>query len=258
MSIISGVYKITYITDGRIYIGSAANIIHRWRWHRNSQAQLIGKMIKKHGKESFSFEVIEEVEPIKEKLEQREQYYLDLLQPFPWNNNNGFNLSPKAYTCLGIKRSEETKQKMREAWKNRSPEYFEKQKTNAKRGDENPAKRPEVREKISKAMLGKTWKNDPIRMAKHIASHKGKTHTEEAKKNMKAAQQKNKTRSTEAREKFYLAQRVLYEIIKPNGETFKMYSRELKIYCKEKNLSYSNLISAREKPYKGGWKTKIL
>ena len=58
MSIISGVYKITLTVDGRIYIGSAADIHKRWKWHRNSRVQLIGKMIKKYGKERWLYKCI--------------------------------------------------------------------------------------------------------------------------------------------------------------------------------------------------------
>jgi len=253
MSNVSGVYQITLIEDGRIYIGSAANITHRWKWHRNSQVQLIGKMIKKYGKEAFSFKVLEEVEPIKERLEEREQYYLDMLQPFPWNNNRGFNLAPVAYTPLGIKRSEETRQKMRDSWhKNRGEAYY-KQLSERSTGDTNPAKRPEVREKISKARTGQTWKEDADRVIRHKEARLGKSFSAAAKLNMSVAQQKNNTRSPEAKEAFYLAQRKLYEITAPDGEVFQIYSRELKLFCKEKKLTYSNLISSNGKPYKGGW-----
>lgn len=260
MSIISGVYKITLTVDGRIYIGSAADIHKRWKWHRNSRVQLIGKMIKKYGKDAFVFEVIEEVEPIKEKLEEREQYYLNTLQPFPWNNNRGFNLCPNAYTPLGIKRSEETKQKMRESWhKNRGEEYYKQLSKNVQ-GDKNPAKRQEVRKKISEAMTGKTWKHDKERMQKHIAARKGKKYSDQARANMKAAQQKNKTRSAEAREKFSLAQRKLYQITDPNGNTFEMCSRDLKVFCKENSLSYSNLITTAKtgKYYKKSWIARLV
>lgn len=260
MSSISGIYQITLKEDGRIYIGSASDIHLRWRWHRNSQTQLIGKMIKKYGKDSFIFEIIEEVEATKEKLEEREQHYLDALQPFPWNNNRGFNLSPNAYTCLGIKRSEETKKKMRESWhRNRGESYYKQLSENIK-GEKNPAKRLEVAEKISKSKMGQRWKDDLARVEKHIAERVGKKYSEEAKANMKKAQQKNNTRSDEAKEKFYLAQRTLYEITKPDATTFQMHSRELKTYCTENRLQYANLITTAKtsRPYKGGWIAKIV
>lgn len=260
MSIISGIYKITLKDDGRFYIGSAADIYLRWRWHRNSQTQLIGKMIKKYGKGAFLFEVVEKVEPIKELLEEREQYYLDTLKPFPWNNNRGFNLCEKAYTVLGVKRSEETKEKMRNSWhKNRGPEYL-KQCSERVKGDKNPACRIEVREKISKAMIGKTWKDDTERIERHRAARLGKKYNEQARANMKLAQQNNRTRSAEAKEKFYLAQRRLYQITRPDGSNFEIYSRELKLFCKDNGFSYANLIGTSKtgKSYKGGWSARLI
>jgi group I intron endonuclease len=260
MSTTSGVYKITLKEDGRIYIGSSADIYLRWKWHKNSQVQLIGKMIQKYGKDAFIFEIVEEVSATKAKLEEREQYYLDTLQPFPWNKNRGFNLSPTAYTCLGVKRSEETKKKMREAWHtNRGAAYYKQLSENVK-GDKNPAKRLEVRDKISKSRLGQTWKDDPGRMTKHIAARKGKKYSDESKKNMSIAQQKNNTRSVRAKETFYLAQRNLYEITKPDSTMFQMYSRELKLFCVTHKLQYANLVTTAKtnKPYKGGWIAKLL
>lgn len=252
MSSISGIYKITLIADNRIYIGSSADIKLRWQYHRNSSTQLIGKMIKKHGKSAFLFEIIEEVEPQREKLVEREQHYLDTLQPFPWNGN-GFNLSPTAYSILGITRSTETKQRMRDSWhQNRGPEYY-KQLSERVSGSKNPACRPEVRAKISKAMTGK--KKSLEEREQMSISRTGRKYTEEAKQNMRIAQQKNNTRSDAAKEKFYLAQRVLYKITQPSGNTFEMYSRELKAFCKLNKLSYSNLITTAKThiPFKDGW-----
>ena len=215
-------------------------------------------MIKKYGISAFAFEIIEETESTKEALLEREQYYLDTLHPFPWINNNGFNLAPTAYSPLGIKRSPKTIQKMKDSWhNNRGEEYF-KQLSESLKGDKNPAKRPEVAAKISASKKGQTWKHDIERVRKHTELRKGKPFSEAAKANFRAAQQKNKTRSIEARETFYFAQRKLYEITKPDGTVFQMYSRELKIYCRENNLTYSNLIgnAGTNKPYKGGWFSK--
>lgn len=261
MSILSGIYKITLIADGRIYIGSSYDINKRWYWHIHSTKQLIGKMIKKYGKEAFLFEVIEEVEPTKMLLEQREQHYLDTLQPFPWINNNGFNLCPTAYTPLGIKRSSATKKKMSDSWHiSRDSESYRQQLSDRIKGDNNPAKRPEVAAKISKSRMGQTWSHDLERVNRHKLSRLGTTRSEETRQKMSLAQQKNNTRSAEAKEKFYLLQRNLYEITKPDNTTFQMYSRELKEFCLENKLQYSNLISTAKtgKLYKKGWKAVLI
>jgi len=77
---------------------------------------------------------------------------------------------------------------------------------------------------------------------------------------MSEAQRKNNTRSEVAKEKFYLAQRKLYEIMRPDSSVFQMYSRELKSFCSENGLSYANLITTAKtnRPYKGGWLAKLV
>lgn len=275
----SGVYQITLKTDGRSYIGSAVNIEARWRQHRDKSRslkniQVISRAISKHGIDAFNWQILEECSV--EKLIEREQHWLDLIRPFA-DEDNGFNIRKVADSNIGIRRTDESKKKqsdtmsgilktaehranMSKSWhNNRSNEYY-KLLSDRVKGDKNPAKRKDVREKISKSMLGKTWKNDIDRLTKHKAQRTGKKYSEQAKENMRAAQQKNKTRSPEAKEKFYLAQRRLYEITQPTGESFQIYSRELKSFCIEQQLSYANLVGTAKtnKVYKGGWKARLV
>lgn len=258
MSTISGVYKITLKQDGRIYIGSSSNIEQRWVWHVNSSVQLIGKMIKKYGKDAFEFSILEECEPVKSILEQTEQRYLDELQPFPWNNNAGFNLSPTAYSCLGIKRSDETKQKMRDSWHMNRGEEFYKQLSERISGDKNPAKRDEVRKKISESRKGQIWKHDAERVEKHKKARLGKSQSEHWKSRMKETHLGSK-RTEESKEKMSEWQQRTYELISPDGLIFVLKSKDLKNFCKLHNLGYSNLqqTSNTGKPYKG-WVAKRL
>lgn len=276
----SGVYKITLRTDNRIYIGSAIDIEDRWKNHlhnassKRDNVQVITRAIRKYGKDAFEWEIIEYCDI--NCLIDREQYYLDTLQPFV-RTGLGFNIRETADSNLGITASDETKRKMSTAhkgrvfsdehkenmskgWhKNRGDDYYAGLSERMK-GNNNPSKNPIVRKKISDAMTGKSWKHDEKRMQNHIAARVGKTYSEEARANMKAAQQKNNTRSAEAKEKFYLAQRKLYKITTPTGESFELYSRELKIYCKEHSLQYGNLISTAKtrKFYKDGWIATLL
>lgn len=275
----SGVYQIILKADGRSYIGSAVNIITRWKDHRlNSKKekdiQVISRAIAKYGVDAFTWNILETC-PVNQLLI-REQYWLDLIRPFA-DENRGFNVRKIANSNIGIKRSIESRKKqsktmsgrlkteehklnMSKSWhKNRGEEYY-KMLSDRIKGDNNPAKRKEVREKISKSMTGKTWKHDAVRVANHKAQRIGKKHSEQSRANMKAAQQKNKTRSLAAKEKFYLAQRKLYEIITPSGESFQIYSRELKLFCIDQQLSYSNLIttSKTNKMYKGGWRARLI
>lgn len=258
MSTVSGVYKIKLKNDGRIYIGSSADIEKRWKWHIKNKSQLIGKMIQKYGKDSFEFSILEECAPVKKILEQTEQKYLDELQPFPWNDNAGFNLSPTAYSPLGIKRSEKTRQKMRESWHKTRGEDFYKQLSERILGDNNPAKREEVRKKISESRKGQVWKHDTERVEKHKKARLGKSQSEHWKLRMKETHLGSK-RTEESKEKMSEWQQRTYELISPDGAMFVLKSKELKNFCKLHNLCYSNLqqTSNTNKPYKG-WIAKRL
>jgi group I intron endonuclease len=106
---ITVIYKITNTVNNKIYIGSAFNYrkrvtLHkhllRNNKHRNKHIQASWN---KHKEESFIFEIIEECS--KEILIEREQYYLDSLNP-------QYNIRKIAENNSGLKVSEETKKKI--------------------------------------------------------------------------------------------------------------------------------------------------
>lgn len=85
-----GVYKITNIANGDFYIGSTANLKHRWSSHRSEQAHqerdklscpLLYAAMRGDGIDNFTLELIEACEPDRKILMEREQYYLETLQP---------------------------------------------------------------------------------------------------------------------------------------------------------------------------------
>ncbi len=94
----SGIYKITNEVTGKFYVGSSKDIDQRIAEHKmmlnnNKHVNVIlQRSWNKHGCEKFSFTVLEECEP--EQCIEREQYYLDLLQPF---KSVGYNIGKKAY-----------------------------------------------------------------------------------------------------------------------------------------------------------------
>ena len=113
-----GIYKITCTANGMIYIGSAANVRMRWAGHRcnlrknDARNPRLQRAWNRHGEECFTFEVIEWVE-FKDDLITREQYWLDLLEP--WRRDVGFNVLRAAENCLGFKHSEDTRRRMSES-----------------------------------------------------------------------------------------------------------------------------------------------
>lgn len=110
----SGIYKITCTANGRFYIGSSNNCERRWithrrdlrgQYHRNPHLQ---RAFNQYSEKCFTFEVIENV--FVDTLLEREQYWLDTLQPF---SPNGFNIAIKADSGMrGRKASLETRAKL--------------------------------------------------------------------------------------------------------------------------------------------------
>lgn len=101
----SGIYKITNLVNGKLYIGQAVNLRKRKATHlatlrkgrhRNKRLQA---SFNKHGEQAFSFSAVEYCEL--GELIAREQYWIDQLDVVA----NGYNLSPIAgKSGLGLKR----------------------------------------------------------------------------------------------------------------------------------------------------------
>lgn len=77
-----GVYKITRIKTGEVYIGQAVNVSTRWTEHTKSALGIgtlassqLHRVMAEDGPENFTFELLEKVP--KEKLRERESYYID-------------------------------------------------------------------------------------------------------------------------------------------------------------------------------------
>ena len=157
----SGVYAIVNVENGKLYVGSSVHVEDRWKEHfRELQRGIHGNpylqnAFNKCGPEAFSFHLLESVDDL-ESLYIREQYWMDLSRSYV--PQNGYNISS---TALGVL------------------------------GDKNPAKRPEVREKISRAHKGRVfteeWKeriSESLQGTRVGADNSfyGKTHTEETRR----------------------------------------------------------------------------
>ena len=128
---LGGIYSIVHIKSQRTYIGSAVLFYKRWSEHRvklrknmhpNKRLQ---NFWNKYGESSFKFKIVEVISnPTKELLEQREQYHIDLHNSA--DRNIGFNIRKIASSNLGMKHTDETKEKMRLAklGKKQSPEHI--------------------------------------------------------------------------------------------------------------------------------------
>lgn len=72
-----GIYKITNLLTGQVYIGQSVDIHRRWQEHcRDSKKNksLIAKAISEFGKENFSFQILEECSF--QELDDKESSYI--------------------------------------------------------------------------------------------------------------------------------------------------------------------------------------
>ena len=92
----SGIYKITRIKTGEIYIGKSTDIKKRWTEHCKTAYgvgtiahSVLHTTIKKDGIENFTFELLEEVP--KDKLTEREKYWINFYDSknYGLNERNG-------------------------------------------------------------------------------------------------------------------------------------------------------------------------
>lgn len=101
----SGIYKILNTKNGKCYIGSAVYIATRIATHRSSlrknkhQSRHLQASWNKYGGWFFEFIILERCE--KDKLVEREQFYIDTLKP-------EYNKRPKAASNVGIKYGKQT------------------------------------------------------------------------------------------------------------------------------------------------------
>lgn len=112
----SGIYKILNLSNNKFYIGSARNFIERKcnhyselrrNEHKNKYLQAAWN---KYSEWNFEFIVLEYVED-KTKLIEREQFWINFTNCC--NSKIGYNLNPTAGSNLGLKLSEEAKNKLR-------------------------------------------------------------------------------------------------------------------------------------------------
>lgn len=109
-----GIYQIINKINNKKYIGSSIALKNRKRRHFADlksdihHSQALQRAYNKYGSENFDFLILEYC--TQDNLLEREQYYLDCLDP-------EYNICKTAGNCLGVVQSEETKLKRAESLK---------------------------------------------------------------------------------------------------------------------------------------------
>jgi group I intron endonuclease len=136
------IYKTTNLINGNFYIGQDSKNNPEYL----GSGFLLNIAIKKYGRENFVKEIIEQCNS-KDQLNCREIFWISKLKPI-YNIANGGaggdTISNHPNYDLII-----------EKLKNRPIQRWSEDRKERQRGDNNPAKRHDVRQKISKAKLGK-------------------------------------------------------------------------------------------------------
>lgn len=182
----AGIYKIVNLVNNKIYVGSSVNLPSRKyehfkklsnNVHHNAHLQ---NSYNKYSKENFVFQVVEYINIIEDRQElknillEREQYYINTLQP-------QYNIRPIAVSCAGCKKSKDTCKKIVVSRKNNNKEWHTQETKekirNANKGHEVTQ---ETKEKIKQYRIGKkqtqetkekiknTLKNRPAKNRKKV------------------------------------------------------------------------------------------
>lgn len=199
----SGIYEIVNTTNGKRYVGSSVDLAKRRAYHRQTLRKqthcnpYLQNAWNKYGEGAFKFKTFFYCGG--ESLIELEQMALDELKP-------EYNIARVAGSCLGVRRSDETKAKMSAIMRGNqhslghkcSPE--ERAKVSAalmgnsnSRGFRHTA---ETRAKVSAAQTGNKnclgRKLSEETKKKISAAKKGRKHTDEARANMSVAQRGRK------------------------------------------------------------------
>jgi group I intron endonuclease len=220
----AGIYKLTCIINGKIYIGKTVNFNRRLNRHKNSSNDKgdshLKRAIIKYGWESFYCEILERFDNFDKaldntKLLDKESYYIQLFDST--NVDKGYNLCKYSTDRTGIPCSEEHKSKI---------------------GKSNLGKKhtEEAKKKISQTHLGKP-KSDKHKEKIRIG-RLGKKHSEETKKKLQQLRLNN-PRSKECNEG--VRQKLL-------GRTYSEETIEkMKLASKGRNMGRKHTDEAKEK-----------
>jgi group I intron endonuclease len=145
------IYAIVNLLTGHQYIGSTINFYKRkiehvkQLNHNYHHSKYLQRVWNKHGPDCFRFIILEKIID-DTALIQREQWWID-------NSHSEYNMCKIAGSSLGIKRTEETKERIRQANLGlKHPDWRNKIKAKAQSGDTHWSKRKKFSDESRKKM----------------------------------------------------------------------------------------------------------
>lgn len=246
------IYQIRHIESEKIYVGSSANPYRRCISHQSKlrrcihDSRYLQNAWNKYGSSAFAFEIIEIVGNI-EELPVREQYWINRLQSA--NREYGFNVMPVVGSSLGMKRTDETRLKLREIRKKEAsnPIVQERLASQSRTYWDNPESRERLR------LIKREHFNNPeviARMAEGQRKYASQPHVREmrSRKTTKFYQENPERRTMAA---VYASKE--YVLTAPDGTIYEV--RNLKQFCKEHDLTERTMhrILKGQQEYHKGW-----
>jgi group I intron endonuclease len=174
----AGVYKLTCVKNGKVYIGKSVNMYFRLSCHKSCEKKSKGRhyiesAIIKHGWNSFNIEILETIDNFdkmvdNDELLKKESYYIELYDST--NNDKGYNFCKHSTDRTGIKASDETRRRisLSQIGRKHSEETKEKIRQ-ARLGKAGTPHTAEHKERMRKINLGKkmsTESKDKLRQIK--------------------------------------------------------------------------------------------
>ena len=181
-----GIYKITNLVNGKVYIGQAVDIEERWKEHKRNYKrlnQILYKAMRKHGIKNFSFEILILCE--EEFLNLMEIYYIEKYNSYAYaKDSKGYNMTLGGGGSSGFKHTKKAKIKISK--NQRGKKLSEEHRKNISKGGLGKKHTEETKRKMSEAKKGKVMSEETKQKLREIK--KGFKHTEEAKRKISEAQ----------------------------------------------------------------------
>lgn len=167
----SGIYKITHIASGKVYVGLSKNLKDRARshWYHLRETRHANTYLQaaynKYGEDAFTLEIVEYV-PV-EKLTEREAFWISHYNSL--STGNGYNIQIPREDGKGYAMTEETKRKLSEALKGKK--HSEESKQRMSLAQQGRTATEETKRKLSIAKTG--FKHSEQARQKMSVAHTG-------------------------------------------------------------------------------------
>lgn len=198
----AGIYKLTCVNNGKVYIGKAVNIKKRLGEHKIcKRVGYLQNAIVKHGWDSFRVDILETIKNFNKLLDndlllEKESEYIKSYDSC--NPEKGYNLCKFSRDKTGIPHSEETKEKMSRT--KLGKKCSEETKEKLRQANLGKKLSKETREKMRNRMLGNTLGVGHVHSEETRAKMSLKTLSEDHKEKLRLSRL-GKSHTKEAREK---------------------------------------------------------